>query len=182
MKNVIDQRLVLPDVTIFDKIIKIFPDQEDAEKVFFMTEKPDGSFCVKILKGTGITEMQGIENCMKDATIVVSFSEADNTQFIYKHFDKLVLYELNSFKEGDAFVQVKEIQKIHAYEVAQIMVLNSAFSNNFKERVMMADEKNFYIWEVKTKKIKTLYDHNVRGIYFFDEAFVYTLSLPSKDR
>lgn len=62
------------------------------------------------------------------------------------------------------------------------MNLNSAFSNDCKERIVMADEKNFYIWEVKNKKIRTLYDHNVKGIYFFDEAFVYTLSLPSKDR
>lgn len=62
------------------------------------------------------------------------------------------------------------------------MTLNSAFSNDCKERICMADEKNFYIWEVKNKKIKTLYDHNVKGIYFFDEAFVYTLSLPSRER
>jgi len=46
----------------------------------------------------------------------------------------------------------------------------------------MCDEKNIYIWDIKNKKIKTLYNHNVKGIYFFDDAYVYTLSLPYKDR
>jgi len=82
-----------------------------------MTER-DGIKIVKILKGTGLTEIQGIIDCQEGATIIVSFSEADNTQFIYKFFDHLILYELASFKEGDNFVKVKIVHEIHAYEVA----------------------------------------------------------------
>jgi hypothetical protein len=113
---------------------------------------------------------------------VVSFSEADNTQFIYKHFDMLVLYEQLPFKDEDEICEVKEVHKIHAYEVAQILALNSSLSVDCHRKICMADDKNLYIWDIKTKKIRTLYDHNVKGIFFFDDQYVYTLSLPSKQR
>jgi hypothetical protein len=89
-----------------------------------------------------------------------------------------VLYELEGFKEGQEFVMIKEVHKIHCYEVAQIMTLNSALSTNCHHRICMADEKNMYLWDIKYKKIQTLYDHNIKGIFFIDEFYVYTLSLP----
>lgn len=59
----VDMSRVQNTVKINDEILRIFPDQEDAEKVFFMTKKPDGTAVVKILRGAGITEIEGIENC-----------------------------------------------------------------------------------------------------------------------
>lgn len=73
------------DVVLEDTIIKIFPDQEDAEKMFYMAEDPlTGEVKMKILKGVGVTEVEGIQDFKPDGTVVISFSEADNTQFLYK--------------------------------------------------------------------------------------------------
>jgi hypothetical protein len=47
--------------------------------MFFITEKENGDVCLKILKGKGITEVKGIADCKREAVIVISFSEADNT-------------------------------------------------------------------------------------------------------
>lgn len=94
----------------------------------------------------------------------------------------MTLYELHAFKEGEPFCKVKKVHELFDYSVIQMLNLNSAFSTDCHEKVAMFDEKMIYIWDVKNRKIKTLYDHNVKGIYFFDDQYVYTLSLPSRDR
>lgn len=81
----------------------------------------------------------------------------------------MTLYELLPFKEGQAKAQVKVVHQINAYEVAQILTLNSAFSLDCHAKVCMADQKCLYLWDIKNKKIRTLYNHNVKGIFFFDE-------------
>jgi hypothetical protein len=62
------------------------------------------------------------------------------------------------------------------------MNLNSALSTDHNHMICMADDKNLYLWDIKQKKIKTLYDHNVKGIFFIDDLYVYTLSLPYRER
>jgi hypothetical protein len=60
--------------------------------------------------------------------------------------------------------------------------MNSAFSTDHHSKVCVADNSNFYIWDVKAKKIKTIYDQNIRGLFFFDETYAYALCLPHKEK
>jgi len=60
--------------------------------------------------------------------------------------------------------------------------INSAFSTNHNEKVCVIDEKNIYIWNIEDKSIHTIYNQFIQGLYFFDEQYCYTLSLPSKGK
>lgn len=67
-------------------------------------------------------------------------------------------------------------------DVATINQINSAFSTNFNEKICVVDEKNIYLWNIEEKQIHTIYNQFIKGLYFFDEQYCYTLSLPSKER
>jgi len=38
------------------------------------------------------------------------------------------------------------------------------------------------VWKIEEKKIHVNYDHFIRGLYFFDQQYLYTLALPYKGR
>ena len=59
------------------------------------------------LKGKNFLEMQGLPELKPDANIVVSFSEADNTQFVHKELQNMTLFEQLPHEVGKDFVQVK---------------------------------------------------------------------------
>jgi hypothetical protein len=110
------------------------------------------------------------------------FSDADNTQFLFKDKDILVLYEQLPYNPKDGVAQVKEIHRLQSYEVKLLPGIHSAFTRDFNSRLCIFDERNIYVWDIEEKRITTIYNHFIRGLYFFDEQYLYTLSLPYKSR
>jgi hypothetical protein len=99
-----------------------------------------------------------------------------------KSKDTLILYEQMPFDPNATVAEVKEVHRMQTYEVTQMAGIHSAFSTNHMEKVCMMDEKHIYIWNIEEKRITTLYNHFIRGLYFFDEQYLYTLTTPYKGR
>lgn len=74
--------------------------------MYLLVEK-DSQPTMFYLKGKTFVEMQGLPPLKADANIVVSFSEADNTQFIHKELQNMTLFEQLPYEVNAKFVQVK---------------------------------------------------------------------------
>lgn len=146
-----------PDLKIPYEINKVYLDQEDSEKLYLLVKK-DGEPTLLVFKDSKYKIVKGIKDLKYDANITVSFSDADNTQFLYKTLDTIYLYEQKGFRPEDEFCHVFEVHRVTCYEVAQILEINSAFSTNYNDKIALADHRNLYIWDVKRKKIKIIYD------------------------
>lgn len=54
---------------------------------------------------------------MKDTRLTIVFSDAVNTQFIFKSKDKLILYEQLPYDPASGVAEVKEVFRLQTYEV-----------------------------------------------------------------
>jgi len=79
-----DVSLCEPDLMIPYAVLSQFPDQEDSKKTFMLVMKLGFKFGIVILQGDYLVEVEGTETVLKDANIVIVFSNANETQFIFK--------------------------------------------------------------------------------------------------
>lgn len=177
-----DVSMCEPDLNIPYAVLSLFPDQEDSEKTYMLVMKVGFKFGIVILQGEHLVEVEGTETVLRDAKVVIVFSNAEATQFIFKQKDLLILYEQLPYDPATGVAQVKEVHRLKSYEVKQLTGLHSAFTQNYDQSVCLFDDKNVYVWKIEEKKIVTNYDHYIRGLYFFDDQYLYTLSLPYKGR
>jgi mRNA degradation ribonuclease J1/J2 len=112
MAIVEDKTIDLPDEKVPGKISTICLDQEDSEKIYLVITKQDGEPGLLVYRYNRFYEVRGVEKLKYKANMVVSFSEADNTQFVYKTLDTMYLYEQLPFKEDSEYAEVKEIHRV----------------------------------------------------------------------
>jgi len=117
IEDIHDISICEPDLKIPYAIMSLFPDQEDSIRTYMLVMKVGFKFGIAILQGDHIIDVKGTDPCLKDTLLVIVFSNAESTQFIFKSKDTLILYEQKPYDPKSGVAHVKEIHRLQNYSV-----------------------------------------------------------------